>query len=49
MLFSLIAVLGSWCFGDRRNDDIPTIKAFKKLHTFMYVYIAIWCRQQESN
>ena len=43
MLFSLIVVLGSWCFGDRRDDDIPTIKAFKKSHTFvMYVYIATW-------
>ena len=39
MLFSLIAVLGSWCFGDRRDDDIPTVKAFKKSHTFMYVHV----------
>ena len=43
MLFSLIAVFGRWCFGDRRDDDIPTVKAFKKSHTFIYVYIATWC------
>ena len=35
MLFSLIAVLGSWYFSDRRDDDIPTVKTFKKLlHMF---------------
>ena len=45
MLFSLVTVLGSWCFGDRRDSDIPTVKAFKKSHTFIYVYIATWCWQ----
>ena len=45
MLFSLNAVLGSWCFGDRRDDDIPTVKAFKKSRAFIYVYIATWCWQ----
>ena len=43
MLFSLVTVLGSWCFGDRRDSDIPTVKAFKKSHMFIYVYIATWC------
>ena len=42
-VISLIAVIGSWCFADRRDDDILTVKAFKKSHTFMYIYIAIWC------
>ena len=46
MLFSLVTVLGSWCFADRRDSDIPTVKAFKKSHTFMYVYIATWCWQR---
>ena len=32
---SLIAVIGSWCFGNWRDDDIPMVKAFKKSHTFM--------------
>jgi len=45
MLFSLVTVLGSWCFADRRDSDIPTVKAFKKSHTFIYVYIATWCWQ----
>ena len=50
MLFSLIAVLGSWCFSNRRDDDIPMVKAFKKSHTFMYIYIATcWCWQEMSN
>ena len=43
MLFSLVTVLGSWCFADRRDSDIPTVKAFMKSHTFIYVYIATWC------
>ena len=48
MLFSLVTVLGSWCFADRRDSDIPTVKAFKKSHTFIYVYIATWCWQAVS-
>ena len=42
MLFSLIAVFGSWRFGDRRDDEILMVKAFKKSYTFIYVYIATW-------
>ena len=42
MLFSLIAVFCSWCYGDKRDDDIPTVKAFKKSHTFMYVYVRLY-------
>ena len=41
MLFNLIAVLGSWCFSHRRDDDIPTGKAFKKSHTFIYIYVRL--------
>ena len=40
MLFSLVTVLGSWCFADRRDSEFPMVKAFKKSHTFIYVYIA---------
>ena len=42
MLFSLVTVLGSWCFADRRDSDIPTVKAFKKSHTFMYVHVRLY-------
>ena len=48
MVFSLIAVIGSWCFADRWDDDIPTVKAIKKSHTFLYVYIVTWCWQANT-
>jgi hypothetical protein len=32
MLFSLV-VVGASAIGDRRDSDIPTVKAFKKSHT----------------
>ena len=42
MVFSLITVFSSWCFGDWIDDDIPTVKAFKKSHTFMYIYVRLY-------
>ena len=39
MLFSLIAVFSRWCFGDRRDDNIPTERPLK----VTYIYTATWC------
>ena len=47
MLFSLIAVFGSWCFGDRRDDDIPTerpLRSHIRLYSHMVLARRAWGR-----